>query len=100
MHCFIQGIHLYLFFLFSFFSFYRSIIITIWHHFHHIITEHGALLTGHGSWMALRVNVVGSATPQNIPIPEVCNFPPQRYEGTTCDDIAPRDGMQHESLDG
>lgn len=25
------------------------------HHLHHIITEHGALLTGHGSWMALRV---------------------------------------------
>lgn len=48
------------------FSFYHSI--TIWHHFHHIITEHGALLTGHGSWMASSVNVVPSATPQNIPI--------------------------------
>lgn len=57
-------------FPFTFFPFTIPSSITIWHHFHHIITEHGALLTGHGSWMALSVNVVPpSATPPNIPIP-------------------------------
>lgn len=61
MRYFTQGIHISFFFLFLF-SFYHSIIISI------IITEHGALLTGHGSWMASSVNVVPpSATPPNIP---------------------------------
>lgn len=83
MHYFIQGIHISLFFLFSF-SFCHSII-TIWHHFHHIITEHGALLTGHGSWMALSVMSGSSATPPDIPIPEVCNFPAQGTRVRPCD---------------
>lgn len=83
------------------FSFYHSII-TIWHHFHHIITEHGALLTGHGSWMALSVKCsTSSATPPNVPIPTSCScvtFPPKvrGYDRVTI--YAPRDGMQHESL--
>lgn len=63
MRYFTQGIHLSFFFLFSF-SFDHSIITII------IITEHGALLTGHGSWMASSVNVVTpSATPPNIAKP-------------------------------